>query len=86
MDPIVTGQENVRHKLGRLQRPARDADKNSIAESYSWGGGLRITNSISMHVSAATGGFDGGDVDLFHGHHSVEGALGLSATGGEGIG
>jgi len=36
-------------------------------------------------LSAAAGGFDGGDVDLLHGHHGVEGALGLSATGGKRI-
>src|SRR6266480_3896792 len=36
--------------------------------------------------SAASRRLDGGDVDLLHGHHRLEGALGLSATGRQRLG
>ncbi len=34
----------------------------------------------------AAGGFDGGDVDLAHGHHRGKSAFGLRAAGGDGFG
>ncbi len=38
-----------------------------------------------MSTSAAAGGVYGGDVDFFHGHHGLEGALGLFAAGAVGV-
>src|SRR5215207_9325299 len=37
-------------------------------------------------ASSASGSFDSGDVDLFHGHHGIEGAFCLVAAGGQSVG
>jgi hypothetical protein len=38
------------------------------------------------YALAAAGFFDGGYVDLLHGHHGFEYALGFGATGGHAVG
>jgi hypothetical protein len=40
----------------------------------------------SVGVLAAAGFFDGGYVDLLHGHHGFEDALGFGAAGGHAVG
>lgn len=42
-----------------------------------------IIERLLLGLTAA-GRFDGGDVDLLHGHHGREGALGLGAVGKDG--
>ena len=46
----------------------------------------RCSRRTPDEASASPRCLDGGDVDLLHGHHRLEGALGLSATGGKRIG
>jgi len=48
--------------------------------------GCFTVSAIGDWHLASPGGLDGGDVDLLHRHHRLEGTLGLIAAGGERIG
>jgi hypothetical protein len=41
---------------------------------------------LGVFASASAGGLDGGDVDLLHRHHRIEGTLCISAASRERIG
>src|SRR3954451_23294619 len=47
---------------------------------------MEVDQGSPRRSEASTRRLDGGDVDLLHRHHRLEGAPGLIATGGQGIG
>src|SRR5258706_11562671 len=75
--PLARGHAfAVRLAVSILCRQCDGPDSGTSAENR-----IRLRGS-----SAASRRLDGGDVDLLHRHHRLEGALGLSATGRQRLG
>src|SRR5213592_2902240 len=65
-------------------RPSKASQRKRLRRFKTWG---RVDADLARRrSSAASRRLDGGDVDLLHRHHRLEGALGLSAAGRQRVG